>query len=293
MIIEEEDFFSSVDGEVEVIDDIDSHFYDIDFSDFDGRDFKKSLKRVNKAIDKRKKKKKVTDIPVYRKATMRGKTKQANTTKRVIVPDDREVIIEGVDKFILSKESKDDVIKNIGYYKGKKLKELILVLDNSASIIDFNLELFNPSMPLDYLYSTSGNLNNKITTAGVDVSYSDVLFNLLGNPAHIINAKFNFAGVNPTGQVAQTLIMKNKSINGYEKIEPINLNLQIDTMQVDGNLVFFAIADVLNRPFIPNGMDVIQYKVLAGNICTFCFYYEQKDLRKIFYKDTPKLNKLL
>jgi hypothetical protein len=328
--IEEDDFFGAdsleneevvpeEEVEVEQVEDgsLDDYFFDdIDFSEFSGKNFKSSLRKVNKAIDKRETKrkapkkvqfaktkpapigrKKVTNIPVKKKAVLNARATQyggeAKTTKRVIVPSDRKVIIEGVDKFILSKSSQDDSIKNVGYHKGKKLKELILTLDNSGSAIDFNLELFNPSMPLDYLYSTSGNLNNKITTAGQDVSYSDVLFNILGNPTRIHNAKFVFSGASTTAQINQALIIKQKGINGYEKIDPVQLALQLDRYQFASNIVFFNIDDALGRPFIPNGMDVIQYKVLAGNICTFCFFYEQVDLRKVFYKDAARSKELL
>ena len=291
---------------------------DIDFSDFSGGDFKRSLRKVNRAYDKTSKKKpakksnilkpntpkpsiakstKTTNIPINRRAILYGKQKgnvEAKTTKRIIVPSNQEVIIEGIDKFILANKGADNV-KNVGYCKGKKLKELILTLDNSGSLIDFNLELFNPSMPLDYLYSTSGNLNAKIQTANTDMSYTDVLFNLLGNPANIINCKFVFSGTQQqvANQVTQPLIMKNKEINSEEKIEPIQLSLQIDNMQVANDIVFFDMFSKINRPFIPNGMDVIQYKVLAGNICTFCFYYEQKDLRKLFYESARNSKKLL
>jgi hypothetical protein len=63
-------------------------------------------------------------------------------------------------------------------------------------------------------------------------------------------------------------------------------------MQVSNDIVFFDLFSGLNRHFMPNGMDVIQYKVLAGNTVTFAFYYRQKDLRKIFYKEA-RSNKLL
>lgn len=285
----------------------DIEFEDIDFSDFSGSDFKKSLRKVGNAYDRKSKlrkkiskrptkKGKTINIPVTKRAIMYGKQKgnvEAKTTKRIIVPSTQKVIIEGVDKFLLSDNKDCDNVKNIGYYKCKKLKELILVLDNSNSLVDFNLELFNPSMPLDYLYSTSGNLNGKIQTANPDMSYTDVLFNLLGNPANIINCKFVFAGSQIPAQISQPLIMKNKEINSEEKIEPIQLSLQIDNMQVANDIVFFDMFSKINRPFIPNGMDVIQYKVLAGNICTFCFYYEQKDLRRIFYESAKNSKKLL
>jgi hypothetical protein len=163
---------------------------------------------------------------------------------------------------------------------------------NNNSGVDFNLELFNPSMPLDYLFSTSGNINNKIQVAGGIVSYTDVLFNLLANPTHIVNAKFTFAGATYQNQINQPLIFKNKNIIGEQKVDPMQLQLKIDNMQVANDIVFFDLGG-LNRPFIPNGMDVIQYKVLAGNTVTFAFYYQQKDLRKFFYKEARDSKKLI
>ena len=103
----------------------------------------------------------------------------------VIVPTDRPVIVKGASDFIVSQ--KNDQIKNIGYYKGKKLKELILIFNNNSAV-DFEVEIFQPSMPLDYLYSTGQNLNDKIQVAGGSVSYTDVLFNMLANPTFIPNA---------------------------------------------------------------------------------------------------------
>jgi hypothetical protein len=41
----------------------------------------------------------------------------------------------------------------------------------------------------------------------------------------------------------------------------------------------------LGRAFIPDGMDVISYKVLAGNIVTFGFYYKQVSLKRFFFQE--------
>jgi hypothetical protein len=186
------------------------------------------------------------------------------------------------------------MFKKIGYYKCKPLKELVFIMNNNSAI-DFNVQLFNPSEPLDYLYSTSGNINNKITVAGGIVSYTDVLFNILANPTHIVNAKFTFAnsGNALQNQLNQPLIFTNKTIEGVQKVEPMNIQLQVDTMQVLNEIVFFDIYGNLARPFIPNGMDIIQYKVLAGSTVTFAFYYEQKDLRKFFYEEARNSKKLI
>jgi hypothetical protein len=285
----EEDDLSGADGD-------DSSFLeDIDFSEFKGKSFKSNLQKVNKVIDKKKPKKKPLskDFFVTKRATLYGSGKggDAKTTKRIIVPSTQKVIVEGVDEFILGKSKNCDNVKKIGYYKCKKLKELILTMNNNSAT-DFNVELFNPSMPLDYLFSTSGNLNNKIQVAGGVVSYSDVLFNILANPTHIVNAKLTFAGLTVVQQTNQAMIFKNKSIAGEQRVSPFQLALQIDNMQVANDIVFFDLFAGLNRPFIPNGMDIIQYKVLAGNTVTFAFYYEQRDLRKFFYKEA-RGNKLI
>jgi len=301
----EEDFYNA-DGDGG---DDDSYIYDIDFSEFKGKDFKSSLNKVNRTVTKKKalsksksgksKKEPLSqDIEVKRKAILYGKQLsgggEAKTTKRIIVPSTQKVIIQGVDKFILGKDEKCSDAKKIGYYKCKPLKELVFIMNNNSGV-DFNVQLFNPSEPLDYLYSTSGNLNNKITVAGGIVSYTDVLFNILANPTHIVNAKFTFAnsGNALQSQLNQPLIFTNKTIEGIQKVEPMNIQLQVDNMQVLNEIVFFDIYGNLNRPFIPNGMDVIQYKVLAGSTVTFAFYYEQKDLRKFFYEEARNSKKLI
>jgi hypothetical protein len=148
-------------------------------------------------------------------------------------------------------------------------------------------------MPLDYLYSTSLNLNNKIQVAGGAVAYSDVLFNLLANPALFINAKFVIAGPQVQQQLSVPLQVINKSIEGVEKIDPLNVALQIDNMQVQNDMVVFDIMKNLNRPYIPDGMDVVSYKVLAGNTVTMSFWYKQVSLKKVFYKEARDSRPLL
>jgi hypothetical protein len=49
----------------------------------------------------------------------------------------------------------------------------------------------------------------------------------------------------------------------------------------------------LNRPFIPDGMDVINYTVLKGNTVTMAFFYEQISLKKVFYEEARKSKNLL
>jgi len=225
-----------------------------------------------------------TDIAVEQgRYNLKGKNKRKISD--VIVPSNRKVIVKGVSDFIVSQDN--DLIKNIGYYKGKKLKQLVLTYNNNSAV-DFEMEVFNPSMPLDYLYSTAQNLNDKVQVAGGPVSYTDVLFNLLANPTFIPNAQFVFAGPSVTQQKSQPLHIVNQNIAGAQKIVPINLDLQIDTMQVASDIVYFDMNSVLNRPYIPDGMDIIRYKVLAGNTVTMAFFYMQVNLKKIFYKQANK-----
>ena len=219
----------------------------------------------------------------------RPNDKNCNTTKRIIVPEDRKVIVEGVDKFILSNTKESDSIKNIGYYKGEKCSELILIINNTTPN-DFEFELFNPSMPLDYLFSSSQDLNARILVAGDNkVSYSDVLFNLLANPTILPNAKF--VVTNPNNQTQknlqfnQSLIFKNKNIAGQEIVNPVSNALNIDTAQFQNEIIYWNIQQSLGRVYIPDGMDVISYKVLAGNTVTFAFYYKQISLKKFFFKE--------
>jgi hypothetical protein len=287
----EEEIFANSDGESYFSE---SDLTDIDFSEFKGKDFKSKLKKVHKTLAKKKAKKPLDkEYFVTKRATLYGKKgeeAEGVNTKRIIVPNTQKVIVEGVDQFILNDDDKCGV-KNIGYYKCKKLKELIFTINNNSGV-DCDLNFFDPSMPLDYLYSTSGNLNNKIQVAGGVVSYSDVMFNILANPMHIVNAKFTFAGPTFQQQITQPLIFKNKSSTGEQKVEPMQLQLQVDNMQVANDIVFFDLQR-LDRSFIPNGMDIIQYKVLAGNTVTFAFYYRQKDIRRLYYEEARIKGKLL
>lgn len=213
------------------------------------------------------------------------KSKNSQKISKVIVPDNKNVIVQGVSDFILSQSPTGDMIKNIGYYKGKKLKELVLTFNNDSGN-DFDLELFNPSMPLDFLYSTSLNLNDKIQVAGGEVAYTDVLFNILANSTMIPNAKFVFAGAQVSAQKNESIRVINKSIDGKDKVSPFGLNLQVDTMQVADDIVFFDFLNTINRPYIPDGMDVLKYKILPNMTVTMGFYYDQISLKKVFRKES-------
>jgi hypothetical protein len=228
---------------------------------------------------------KTKNIDVTKRATIFGKNK--NIVSKVIVPRDKEVIVEGVSKFILSTDKKHDQLRQIGYYKGEKLKEMVLIFNNDSAV-DFIVDIFNMSMPLNYLYSTSQNLNNKIQVAGGNVQYSDLLFNLLANPTMILNCKFTFSGPQTTQQIAIPLEIVNQDIQGIEEINPINLALKIDTFQFANDIVLFDMQESLNKHFVPNGMQFIKYKVLAGMTVTMAFFFKQVDLEKVFYPETRK-----
>ena len=123
---------SNVDGDMAIIE-------DMDFSSFKGKNFKSSLSKVNNTYTKKKAKSPTTqkkkmplsnEVFVKKRATLYGKGRDGSgkTTKRIIVPSTQKVIIQGVDKFILGDDKCG--IKDIGYYKCKKLKELVFIINN-------------------------------------------------------------------------------------------------------------------------------------------------------------------
>lgn len=304
-------------------------FPDFDFSDFSGRNLKTSLTKLKKTPVSKKQALRAPQKPVGRQqsvsprsATTRRMPAQSRVAQRpapvrkplsksfgatdkrpttitgtspkkiakVLVPRDKEVIIKGVSQFMMKQ---NDPIKDIGYYKGKKLKELVFIMNNNSAV-PFEVELFNPSMPLDYLYSTTQNLNDKITVAGGVVSYSDVVFNILANPTMIPNAKFLFAGTNAQLQKNQPLLFTNKEITGTRSVEPLNLDLKIDNLQVANDIVFFDITETLKAPYFPDGMDIIKYTVLPFTSVTMAFFFEQRLLKHEFYPESKsKNNKML
>lgn len=303
-----ENYFDDMDGDGNSDDrathfeDISESLSDIDFSEFKG-DFRSSMRQINKKLDKKgtKKGQRVLRKKGGKKPLSKrfGVKKSGNIVGgkkqmgKIIVPQNRKVIVEGVSKFILSNTGEANSTKNIGYYKGKKLNALVFTINNQGAL-PFTVDLFNPSNPLDYLYSTGLNLNDKIEVSGLSsTSYSDVLFNLLANPTLIVNAKFVVAGPLVNDQVNQSLIFKNKNIEGKEKVNPYNMFLQKDTSQFQNNVIFFDIMGGLNRPFIPDGMDVIGYTVLPGMSVTFGFFYKQVSLKKFFFAEARNYKGLL
>jgi hypothetical protein len=104
----------------------------------------------------------------------------------------------------------------------------------------------------------------------------------LANPILIANAKFIATGVQANAQFSQPIIFKNKNIEGKQKIFPIQNSLNIDIDQTQNQIVYWDIEKSLDRIFSPNGMDVMEYTVLAGNFVVFGFYYKQLTLNKVY-----------
>jgi hypothetical protein len=267
---------------------------DIDFSNISGSTRKERLKKISRktscvqVVPKKKRLSKEFSKSQKIIATKSlkyvfGKQRGKKNISSIQLPNKKQIVIKGVDEFILSQGN--DQIKNIGYYKGEKLKELVLIINNITPN-DVDIELFNPSAPLEYLYSTSNNINNIIQIAGDNkVSYTDMLFNILANPIILPNAIFTLSGAKRTEQFAQPLIFKNKNISGTEKIFPIQNSLNLDAFQSQANIVNWDIQQSLGRVYSPDGMDIISYKVLSGMSVVFAFYYKQIHLNKVFYPE--------
>jgi hypothetical protein len=236
----------------------------------------------------------VLDIPVQEgdEALIKGRNKKL--ISKVVIPRGRNVIVEGASKLMLSEDKRDDLVKKLGYYKGKKLQELIIEIDEVGET-NFPISLFDPSMPLDYLYNTSQNLNNRITVGGGSLQYSDLMFNILANPPIIHSAYFTFEGTNAQIMRQEVLALQfaNKNAQGYKKIDPVNLSLKIDNMQTFNNVIAFDLHESLNRPFIPDGMDVINYTIYAGVKATLVFFYEQVHIKDVFYEEARNSKTLL
>lgn len=241
-------------------DDID--FDKIDFSDVSGNFRDRLSKGVRKAIVKRKKR---------------------FAPKQTITVGDNKIIVDKIDKIIL--DDKHDS-KGIGYYEGKRLKELVFTINNEG-LIDFEFDLFSPTMMQEYERATGLNLNDKIDVAGIgELKYSDVMFGMLANPMLIPNARISVSGTNASSQLSQSFKITNKGMNGYSTIKPINLSMLVDIYQVDANIVTFDMFKQLGRAYVPDGMDTIRYKVLAGNTVTMVFYYKQFQIKKFFFPET-------
>lgn len=231
-------------------------------------------------------------IGVKESVDLRGRGKKKIST--IEVPRDRKVIVEGVNGFILSDDKESNFIKNIKYYKGEKLQELVFTFNNNDSALDFEFELFNPSMPLDYLQSTGLNINDKISVNGSDeTKYTDILTNILANPTMVVNAQFVFSGANLVQQINQPLRYLNKSIEAIGVLDPQQISLQIDRYQFQNNVVYFNIAEEINRPFCPDGMDIMKYKIYAGMTVTLAFYVKQVLRKKVYFPEARQSKTLI
>jgi hypothetical protein len=76
-----------------------------------------------------------------------------------------------------------------------------------------------------------------------------------------------------------------KDLRAYIDTEPINIPQLLDKFQFQSNIIAFNFQQELNRPYVPDGMDILRYTILAGCTVSIAFYYEQKMLKKYFYKD--------
>lgn len=260
--------------------------------------FEKPRKLVSRVAPKKKKvanKRKIINTLKLNKdwGVDKHATIYANSTRsinRVLVPRDRKVIVEGVQKFILSEDCSVQDYKSIGYCNGKKLKEMVFTINNEGHN-DFTIEFFNPSTPLDYIQATTQNLNDKIIVAGsnvANVQYTDVLSHMMYNPTKIYNSKIVVSAPSDTvlfNQRAQNFRIIQKDLTAVMDIQSINIDLMLDAFQFQSNIVAFNYLKELNRPYMPDGMDVLRYTVLAGCTVSIAFYYEQKKLKKFFYKE--------
>lgn len=273
---------------------------DINFSEVAGKHktFKKSLSAVRskvKEVKKTRATKKKKPLNKFVKVGA-GHTKIEGDSKKkiskVIVPADQKVVIQHVNKFILS--SKYDWMKDLHHYNGEKLKEVVLIFDNSASAVDVTLDLFDPSSRIDYIMANGGqDVNDLVQVPGSAVRYSDILHNILANPIMVVNARFILDGSNTAEQTNQSIFIKNKSIEGWQKTNPIAMMVKIDIDQQQRNIITFNFTENLNRPFIPDGMDVAQYKVLAGNSVTMVFWVKQFSLKKMLFDEAANTKQLL
>ncbi len=286
--------------EEEYTEDDDMSLEDIDFSDLTGGDFKSHLKKLNHKVTVRKKertkqqrkrnplKKKITNI--NGKGVHKLVAKEFGKTHNILVPSNREVIVQGVSQFILGRDHDQD--KGIGYYQGRKLNNLTLTFTNNTAV-DFPLTLFDPAFNMDYLWSNSINVNDLITIAGGQIKYTNMVTNLLANPTMVISAQIVVSGANTSGQLSQVMQFNNQNIAGLQAVEPINIGLALDLYQWQGGILNFEIMKQLHRPFIPDGMDTISYTVLAGNTVTLNFFYKQVQIKRMVFEEARKAKNLL
>jgi hypothetical protein len=104
---------------------------------------------------------------------------------------------------------------------------------------------------------------------------------VLANPTILPNAKFTCSGPLLNQQFSQSMIFKNKNIEGIEKINPIQNALNFDILQPQKQIVYWDIYKTLGRLYCPDGMDIMEYTVLRGMTVVFGFYYKQIQLKKV------------
>jgi hypothetical protein len=253
---------------------------DIDFSEIKGG-LKSSLKKANTKVNQKKKKRPLVKTKGGVKRRIPRKKKKVQT--RVVVSDDREIIINSVDKFILGGNEEE---KKIGWYKGEKLKQLALTIDNTDGV-EFELDLFRPSERTSYLIANSQDLNDKIRIgAGDTVSYQDIVTNMMSNPAMLLHVQMTFSGQNVSGQLNQPLRFLSANIASEQYVKPIAVQLFFDIQQFQNNTVRFSLIDRLQRGYVPDGLDWIRYKVLAGTSVNMIFFYKQQNIKEFFFKET-------
>jgi hypothetical protein len=255
---------------------------DIDFSELRGG-VKTSLKKANTKVNQKKKKRPMVRTKGGLKRRVPRKKKKRIEAK-VLVSDDRKIIIEGVDKFMMSNDN--DSEKKIGWYKGEKLKQLAFTIDNTDGV-EFEVDLFRPSERTSYLIANSQDLNDKIIVgAGTTVSYQDIVMNMLSNPAMLLHVQMTFAGQNVSGQLNQPLRFMSSNIASEQVVKPVATQLFFDIQQFQNNTVRFSLIDRLQRGYVPDGLDWIRYKVLAGTSVNMVFFYKQQHLKDFFFKET-------
>jgi len=289
-------------------------FDDYDFSSMEGSSFTNIFSKFHKNLEKNKidknifgrgngSKKIVYDqngnlvYSNFDSATSENQEQKDIFGNTKIVPADKVVTLNGVTSFKITKPQPQYSPSKIGYYEGKKLNKIVLNINNNG-LVNFTTELFNPSAPLDYLYSTSQTLNDKIGVNGSsELSYTDVLFSLLANPTLIVNSTITSSVLNGTNtvknQLAQPMTFVNKKLNGNVAMHPSNIALNIDTMQPQNDIVYYDIVSSLGRPFIPDGMDIIQYTILAGMGVNIAFYYKQVQLKKLLLQEAKNSVKIM
>ena len=59
-------------------------------------------------------------------------------------------------------------------------------------------------------------------------------------------------------------------------------NYKYNYLKTQKQIIYWDIQKTLGRVFSPNGMDILEYTILAGTNVVFGFYYKQLTLNKVF-----------